>query len=326
MSSLPYILAYFRQHYGTRVEVDAHGKISEVQLEGAAFQSEYLHLAWSRDGRHWSALNNNKPIFDVWMRDPFINRGPDGLFHLVATGGGKKRNCLYGVSPDLISWETRAIPLMESVAQANNIWAPEWFWDETTDEYFVFWSSSFAAHGWQQSRLWSCRTRDWQTFSAPRVMFEPPYSVIDGTLWKRDETYYLFHKEEEFGARTGERRAIRLATATALDGPWQIHDGPLNGGQIVPVITEGPAILPDPQSAPKDAGWLLLYDYCMSNDYGLSRSDDLVNWQTETEVSFPDGARHGSVFSVSEAELARLQNSGTLIAIARADAQRPGAR
>lgn len=304
------ILAYFRQHYGTRVEVDAQGRISEVQLEGAAFQSEYLHLAWSRDGRNWSALNDNKPMFDTWMRDPFVGRGADGLFHLVATGGGGKRNCLYGVSSDLISWETRALPLMESVAEANNIWAPEWFFDENSGETFVFWSSSFADHGWQESRLWSCRTRDWRTFSAPRVMFEPPYSVIDGSLWKHEKTYYLFHKEEEFGALGGERRAIRLATATALDGPWQIYDGPLNNGQIVPIITEGPAIMPDPQGA----GWLLLYDYCMSNDYGLSRSSDLLNWQGETDVSFPDGARHGSVFPVSEAELARLQNIGTLIA------------
>ena len=306
MNSSPqslYLLAYFRQHYGTRVEVDISGVVSTVALKGEAFESEYLHLAWSADGRNWSALNDNQPVGDVWMRDPFVNRGPDGLFHLVATGGGKKRDCLYGVSPDLLRWETRALPLMESVAQANNIWAPEWFYDETAGEYLVFWSSSFADAGWKESRLWSCRTRDWREFSAPRIMFEPPYSVIDGSLWKRDQTYYLFHKEEEFGARTGERRAIRLATSVALDGPWQIHDGPLNGGQIVPIITEGPAIMADP----KNAGWLLLYDYCMSNSYGLSRSDDLIHWHTESEVSFPDGARHGSVVAVTPQELARLR-------------------
>ena len=307
----PYVLAYFRHRYAGRVEVDAAGNARTVDLPGQAFESEYLHLAWSDDGRHWNALNGNKPIFDTWMRDPFVNRGRDGLFHLVATGAGGGRNCLYGVSSDLIRWETRALPLMESVAQANNIWAPEWFYDAESDEYFVFWSSSFAAQGWRESRLWSCRTRDWREFSAPRVMFEPPYSVIDGTLWRHERTYYLFHKEEEFGVRTGERRAIRLATSASLDGSWTIVDGPLNGGQIVPTITEGPAILPDPQRAPQrapqSAGWLLLYDYCMSDSYGLSRSDDLIHWQTETDVSFPDGARHGSVLAVSPEELQRLR-------------------
>ncbi len=299
-----YVLAYFRQHYGSRVEVDASGVVGTVELPGEAFESEFLHLAWSRDGRHWSALNNNQPICDQWMRDPFINRGADGLFHLVATGGGGRRNCLYGVSPDLLGWEFRSLPLMESVPQANNIWAPEWLHDATTGDYLVFWSSSFADAGWKESRLWSCRTRDWREFSAPRVMFAPPYSVIDGSLWKHEATHYLFHKEEEFGAKTGERRAIRLATSDSLDGPWQIHDGPLNGGQIVPVITEGPAILADPQKN----GWLLLYDYCMGNDYGISRSDDLVHWESETEVSLPAGARHGSVIAVTEAELARLKS------------------
>ena len=298
-----YVLVYFRQHYGTRVETDADGQISTVELPGEAFESEYLHLAWSDDGRNWRALNENKPVCQTWMRDPFVNRGADGRFHLVATGGQGKRDCLYGVSPDLVNWKFRSLPLMQSVERANNIWAPEWFYDELRGQYFVFWSSSFADAGWKESRLWSCRTRDWREFSAPQVMFEPPYSVIDGSLWKGGATYYLFHKEEEFGALKGERRAIRLATSDSLDGPWQIHDGPLNDGQIVPIITEGPAIMPDP----KNAGWLLLYDYCMSNDYGISRSDDLVNWQTEPEVSFPDGARHGSVIAVSLAELERLQ-------------------
>ena len=299
-----FVLAYFRQHYAGRVEIDASGHVSTVELPGTAFESEYLHLAWSDDGRHWRALNDNKPVCDVWMRDPFVNRGADGLFHLVATGGQGKRTCLYGVSPDLVNWETRALPLMASVEQANNIWAPEWFYDAVSGEYLVFWSSSFADEGWKKSRLWSCRTRDWREFSAPLILFEPPYSVIDGSLWQHDGIYYLFHKEEEFGALKGERRAIRLAASDNLDGPWKVHDGPLNDGQIVPIITEGPAVMADPQNA----GWLLLYDYCMSNDYGVSRSDDLVNWQVEPNVSFPDGARHGSVVEVSQSELALIQS------------------
>ena len=299
-----YVLAYFRQHYGTRVEVDASGQVSTVELPGEAFESESLHLAWSDDGRNWRALNGNKPICDVWMRDPFVSRGADGQFHLVATGGQGKRACLYGVSPDLVNWQTRSLPLMGSVERANNIWAPEWFYDEARGEYLVFWSSSFADAGWKESRLWSCRTRDWREFSAPQVMFEPPYSVIDGSLLRHDGVYYLFHKEEEFGALKGERRAIRLATCDSLDGPWTIHDGPHNGGQIVPVITEGPALMRDPQRA----GWLLLYDNCMSNDYGVSRSDDLLGWQIERDVSFPDGARHGSVVEVSQVELELIKS------------------
>jgi hypothetical protein len=146
------------------------------------------------------------------------------------------------------------------------------------------------------------------SFSPAPVLFERPYSVIDGTPISHEGTYYLFHKEEEFGALRGERRAISLATASAPEGPYTVHDGPLSRnesicGQIVPVITEGPAITRDPQSD----GWLLLYDFCMGNDYGISSSPDLWHWREETDVAFPANARHGSVITVTTQELARLQ-------------------
>ena len=304
-----YVLAYFRQIYGGRVEITEGGEAHVVPLAEAAMEVEALHLAWSLDGRHWSALNNNDPILPrVWMRDPFIQQGPDGWFHLLATGGQGPRSCLYLRSRDLVRWEeARSLPLMESVPQANNVWAPEWFYDAPRGEYFLLWSSSFADAGWKQSRLWCCRTRDFQTFSHPQVLFEPPYSVIDGTLLLHEGTYFLFHKEEEFGAQRGERRAIRLATSDSIEGPYTVHDGPLNraesGGQIVPVITEGPSVMPDPLGQ----GWLLLYDFCMGNDYGVSRSPDLWQWSEEADVSFPPSARHGSVFSITSDQLAQLQ-------------------
>lgn len=305
------ILAYFRQIYDGRVEIDAAGRTQIVPLTDQPLAIEALHLAASDDGRHWTALNDNRPILpNVWMRDPFVNRSPvDGCFHLVATGGDGPRDCVYCRSRDLITWdEPRSLPLMASVADARNVWAPEWFFDAASGDYLLVWSSSFADAGWKNSRLWCCRTPDFHTFSAPRVLFEPPYSVIDGTLLLHDGTYFLFHKEEEFGVRRGERRAIRLATASAIEGPYTIIDGPLNDGQIVPVITEGPSVLRDPRGD----GWLLLYDFCMADGYGISRSSDLLHWQVEPDVSFPPNARHGSVFAVTDEEFARISAMGRL--------------
>lgn len=138
---------------------------------------------------------------------------------------------------------------MKPAAPARNIWAPERFEDRTTGEAVLLWSSSFEDAGWKRSRLWFARTRDGQSFTPAKVLFAPPYSVIDGTLLQHGGTYYLFHKEEEFSPATGERRAIRLATADRLEGPYRVHQGPLNQGQIAPVITEGPAVMPDPQKS-----------------------------------------------------------------------------
>jgi hypothetical protein len=312
-----WVFAYFRQRYEGRVEVDAEGRTRQVPLPNP-MKDEYLHLALTTDGRHWEALNANRPVWNQWLRDPFVGRGPDGLWHLLATGGRRISKpgqtnlgpaCLYATSADLVKWENaRSLNLMQGVRDeagraARNIWAPEWFLDRATGEFVLLWSSSFEDAGWKRSQLWFSRTRDWQTFAPAKILFSAPYSVIDGTLIEHGGTYYLFHKEEEFGAKTGERRAIRLATAPRLEGPYDLYEGPLNHGQIAPVITEGPCVMPDPEKP----GWLLLYDYCMSDGYGISSSSDLVHWSIEKSVSLPPDARHGSVAHLTGAEAAELR-------------------
>lgn len=315
----PWVLAYFRQRYEGRVEIDAEGRARQVPLPNP-MKEEQLHLALSTDGRHWEPLNDNRPVWNQWLRDPFVGRGPDGVWHLLATGGRRVSQpgqtnlgptCLYATSRDLLNWDNvHSLHLMQGVNDdpgrlARNIWAPEWFLDQATGEIVLLWSSSFEDAGWKRSRLWFSRTRDWETFTPAKILFAPPYSVIDGTLLERGGTYYLFHKEEEFGAKTGERRAIRLATADRLEGTYRIHQGPLNDGQIAPVITEGPAVMPDPTKP----GWLLLYDYCMSNGYGVSFSPDLIRWSILESVSLPPDARHGSVARLTPMEAAALRSS-----------------
>ncbi len=216
--------------------------------------------------------------------------------------------CLYATSHDLVTWdEVRSLTPMAGVRDDNgqaarNVWAPEWFYDRTSDEFVLLWSSSFEDAGWKRSRIWWTHTRDWKTFAPAKILFAPSYSAIDATLIEHDGTYYLFHKEEEFGAATGERRAIRLATSRQLQGPYQVFDGPLNHGQIAPTITEGPSVIPDP----KKAGWLLLYDCCMSDAYGASSSPDLMHWSAEKSVNFPPDARHGCFAYLTNQEAKHL--------------------
>lgn len=308
------MLTYFRQRYPTRIEIDSNGKTIEVPLPDPMLIAK-LHIALSTDGRHWTPLNNNQPVWDHFMRDPYIHRSPDGLWRIVSTGGGSREErekvgpgCLYMTSKDLVHWqEEGTLPLMkeaksDSGAFAGNIWAPEWYYNEKDDEYMVFWSSSFTDAGWKESRLWYCKTRDWKTFTPAKVLFSPPYSVIDGTLLKDKDTYYLFHKEEEFGAHTGERRAIRVATSNNLEGPYTVIEGKLNKGQIAPTITEGPSAIKDPVKK----GWLLLYDYPMADDFGASYSPDMIHWMVEKNVTFPPDARHGSITLITPEEAKKL--------------------
>jgi hypothetical protein len=310
-----WMLTYFRQRYPTRIEINAKGETVEVPLPNPLLVAQ-LHIALSTDGRHWNAINNNKPIWDQFMRDQYIHRGTDGLWRLIATGGGggpenRKKfgpSVTYATSKDLISWKLeKYINLMKDVKDESgelvrNIWAPEFYYDDATKEYTIFWSSSFKDAGWKESRLWYCQTKDWENFSPAKVLFAPPYSAIDGTMTKHKGVYYLFHKEEEFGVKTGERRGIRLATSKHIEGPYKIYEGPLNKGQIAPTITEGPSVMKDPVKQ----GWLLLYDYPMVDQYGISSSPDLLNWKIEKDVSMPEDARHGSVSKITAAEASAL--------------------
>lgn len=308
-----YLLTYFRQRYPTRIEIDEKGNIVEVPLPDPML-IEKMHMALSTDGRIWTPLNNNEPVWNQHIRDPFVHRGPDGLWRILSTGGGNTKRathgpaCFYLTSKDLITWKQEgSLWLMKDVrndtgAMARNIWAPEWFYDEVKKEYLLIWSSSFQQQGWNKSKLWYCTTRDWKTFTTAKPFFEPPYSVIDGTLLKQNNQYYLFHKEEEFGKGTGERRAIRVAVSPNITGPYKIIDGHLNNGQIVPVITEGPSVIKDPTKP----GWLLFYDYCMTNRFGVSGSADLTNWSVIDTVEFPSEARRGSVAEISADEAKKL--------------------
>jgi hypothetical protein len=313
-----WMLTYFRQRYPTRIEINAKGETVEVPLPDPMLIAQ-LHIALSTDGRHWTPINDNKPIWDQQMRDQFIHRGPDGLWRLVATGGdGNKANrktlgpaCIYATSTDLIHWQFEgALHLMkdvkdESGAMVRNIWAPEYFYDEATKEYTLLWSSTFEDTGWKKSRLWYCKTTDWKTFTPAKVLYAPSYSVIDGTLIKQGDTYYLFHKEEEFGVKTGERRGIRLATSKNIEGPYTVYDGPLNNGQIAPAITEGPSVMKDPVTP----GWLLYYDFPMADQYGISSSPDLFHWTIEKDISLPPDARHGSLSKLTAAEAKALTDA-----------------
>lgn len=310
-----WLMAYFRQRYDSRVEIDADGKIHNIPLPNP-MREEQLHYALSRDGRHWKPINKNHPVWNQRLRDPFLAQDKNGLWRLVATGGkrgsgGTHRGptCLYATSHDLVTWENvRSLTPMAGVRDdsgraARNVWAPEWFYDRKSDEFILLWSSSFEDAGWKHSRIWWTQTRDWKTFAPAKVLFAPPYSAIDATLIEHDGTYYLFHKEEEFGEVTGERRAIRLATSKQLEGPYEIYQGPLNHGQIAPTITEGPSVMRDP----KGAGWLLLYDYCMRDAYGASVSPDLRHWSVVKSVTFPPDACHGCFASLTAQEAKHLQ-------------------
>ena len=152
-------------------------------------QSDGLHLAWSRDGLNWTPVAENAPLLrpeigeDRLMRDPSICQGPDGTFHLVWTSSWTDRIIGYASSPDLIHWSRqKAIPVMTHEADAHNCWAPEVFYDEAEDLFYILWATTIPGRHSEVAtsesekglnhRIYYTTTRDFETFS-PTAGFTP---------------------------------------------------------------------------------------------------------------------------------------------------------
>jgi hypothetical protein len=283
MGETAFVLSYFRQH------------------------REALHLAVSRDGRRWRALNGNAPVLSSplrtrTMRDPFLFRDRDGRFHLLSTDGWTSLFVIHAVSDDLVRWrDIEALPVMVDVPGARNSWAPEAFLDREKGVYRLIWSSTVSLDGpdgLRDHRIWSCETPDFREFGPPSLFFDPEFNVIDATVRHHDGVYVMAFKDER-----GENRpdtpgkAIRLCTSTGGCRSF----GPVSG-LLTPSLSEGPILF-------RCRGrWMLFYDRYLEGAWGARASVDLEHWVTLARgVEFPDGARHGSVVEVEEDLLERLE-------------------
>ncbi len=155
-----------------------------------------VYYALSLDGFHWTLANNGKPVVrqteaGELMRDPFVQRAPDGSFVMVWTWSWHNGTIGYASSNDLLSWTPhRQLPVMENESRAVNTWAPAIYWKAAEKRWLIFWSSTIPGRfpgddqgdGGLNHRIWSSTTPDFKTLTAAKVFFDPGYSVIDATL------------------------------------------------------------------------------------------------------------------------------------------------
>lgn len=288
-----------------------------------------VHLAWSRDGINWAPVNQGRSIitpaitgagrgWQQWnttaalMRDPSILRGPDGTFHLVWTIAWTDHAIGVAHSRDLIHWsEQKRIPVMEHEPTALNSWAPDLFYDEATKQFVIVFASSIpgrfpqtdslaqqTSRGRADHRLYYVTTRDFETYSPTRLLYDGGFCAIDGTIARRGDTYYLVMKDETFYPVV---RSLRVASSKSATGPY----GPASP-TFTELHTEGPSIL-------YTGGWWYVYfDYYTRGRYGAVRTRDFVQWEPFSDsLRTPRGIRHGSAFLVPESVLQRLLAADT---------------
>jgi hypothetical protein len=268
-----------------------------------------LHLAWSRDGYRWEALNQGRSYLtprvgeSKLMRDPCLLRGPDGTFHMVWTTAWEGKTIGYAHSKDLIAWSDQtAIPVMAQEPTAANCWAPEVFRDEKQDQFLIFWATTIpgrfpegegTAEGKTNHRMYSTTTKDFRTFTPTKLFYEPGFNVIDATLLPANGRYYLIIKDERLKP---EMKNLRMATADRPEGPFSDLGAPFTRSWV-----EGPTALKVGED------YLVYFDAYRDHRYEALRSRDLKTWEdVSAKISMPKGMRHGTAISVPGAVVGRL--------------------
>jgi predicted GH43/DUF377 family glycosyl hydrolase len=280
-----------------------------------------LHLAVSPEGMNWRMVKNDQSVFTPgkWVfRDPCIAQDDSGVYQMVWTTAwntSETKTIGYSRSRDLIHWEeARFIPVMENEPEAENVWAPEIFWDKNEKNWIITWSSTvrgkFAgtAHIYgdrSNGRIYYMRTADFVHFTPSALLFDAGVIAIDQTYFQlNDSTYYIFFKaDRDTGATKTAKpeRGILYVKGNYPTGPFTLGPGRVNtyrekdeDGRI-----EGPTLI----RIGKD-----VYMYYGADTWsGAYKTRDMKSWVRITEsMMAPKRYMHGTVIEITEDEAKRL--------------------
>ena len=290
---------------------------------------EKIYLAASQDGLNWTELNDAEVFIESdlgtkGLRDPFIIRSPEGdKFYMIATdlciGSGTSwsdaqragsQAIMVWESEDLVNWSDQRMVTVSAGIEAGCTWAPESFYDEKTGEYIVFWASKVKEDNYAQQRLYYAKTRDFYTFSEPKVWIDMEgTSTIDTTVIRDDDgTYYRFTKNEN-----DKVKRIFMEKSDSMLGEWtSVESASLWAEQYV----EGPCAFRFNADDKEKAGaeWCVLLDDFGGIGYYPMVTNDLAADEVEfTQISanLPSvkKPRHGTVLPITSAEYDALMNA-----------------
>ena len=300
MKQLSFIILATLLFCGCKNEVYMYSSFHEPATDG-------LRFIYSEDGMHWDSIPG------VWlspqvgvqkvMRDPSIQRTPDGTYHLVWTSSWRgDKGFGYSSSRDLRHWtEQRFIQVM-SDSSTVNVWAPELFYDDVRKEMMVVWSSCVPGkfeRGIEDEknnhRLYYTTTKDFQTFAPERLLIDPGFSCIDAIILKRAKNDYVMVLKDN----TRPNRNIKVAFATDPHGPW----GPPSQA-FTEYLSEGPT------AVELNDGYIIYYDRYGNKDFGAIHTTDFIHFEDwSNKVSIPELHKHGTIFRAPRKTLRKLKGN-----------------
>jgi beta-xylosidase len=197
------------------------------------------------------------------------------------------------------------IPIFPNDKRILNTWAPEMIYDRQKNEWVIFWSSTIKGdypgtegqvENEKNHRIYSMTTKDWKTFSDPKLFFDPGYPVIDATIFQDSDNYLMVFKDER---RRPLHKQLRTAKSKSIYGPWQEISEPITENW-----TEGPSLIK------LDGSFVIYFDaYKDQKKMKAIRSRDFKNWEKVSKgLEFPERYKHGSFLKISQKEANKLFN------------------
>ena len=293
-------------------------------------EGEQVHFAVSRDGFHWQALNDGKPVLwayygDHGVRDMTVIRDKKtGKFHIFATDlslsfgmRGKYshswHNCCtkgskdlgHWVSDDLVHWSEEEMVTLGD-GDCGCVWAPDVIYDKEQDDYVLHWSCCHKSNGFGPMGIYYNRTKDFIHYTAPQCLYRKEEGMggcIDSAMYEEDGKYYLFVKSDKTPNR------VMLLKGDHVNGPFTVVE---NFSQSMLSVQEG--VYEAPTAVKMDDGrWALFIDYYGVQGAGQgyvpflsSKLSEGRFARSDESFSFPYGFKHGTILTITEEECDRM--------------------
>lgn len=291
---------------------------------------EQVYFGISRDGLNWEQVKGGEPILTAKLgekgcRDIEIIRLKDNSFVILTTdlSIAYRLDENYQVdwskvnrtgSKCLRMWKTEDLVNFseEKLVYFGRddfgcMWAPEVFYDEINDEYLIHWGSTIEADDYKHMSIYCSVTKDFETFSKPKLYFTKENEILDTHIQKVGDTYHLFYKNAHNPSMNMH------ATSKNLYGPF-LHDEKFENYMNEEVYWPGSYEAPTAYTLP-DGRWCLMLDFfgCEREKMGyvpfISSQPGNTDFERRPDlVSFPYGFKHGGVIEITDEEYERLKN------------------
>lgn len=204
------------KYYGAPAESQS-GAYLFTYFTGNSQSEQTIHFAVSKDGYNYTPLNGNNAVISqtkgrLCCRDPYIFKGQDNYYYIIATDMDASNNEWWGNSnsiilwrsSDLVTWTDETVIDMAQITNSwlGRCWAPQVIWDEDEEMYMVYFGmwTDRDNRGTVLYYSYTDDLLDQSSYSDPQPLYVPTSGkdAIDGDIIydSESDTYYLYYKDE----------------------------------------------------------------------------------------------------------------------------------